>query len=173
MKTVHLGENIVAKLSGSDVYAKTQYARWQFDLPDGGVIIVREEDHGFPVNTPCAVRPPGGTGGPEVWHYNIEYQKPNGYRNNKTTVFNLHMAAWRQGADTCFSCWNINPPRCIYSDCLDGDQLNRVQDTIREVAQAFMQALQFVAEVSWTVVVALVGVIIWILTTPFRREAFA
>lgn len=172
MKTVILG-GTPAKLSGPDVIAKVQHARWQFDLPDGSVVVVREEEHGMPVNTPCTVRPPGGLGGPDVWHYNIEYQKPTGYRDKKKIVFNLHMAAWRQGNDTCFSCWNIDPSRCIYSNCLDGDQMNRVQDTIREVATAFMNALQAVAEVSWEVVLVIVGVIFWILTSPFKRDAFA
>lgn len=168
MQTKVIGGTVL-QVDGPTQIAGTQHSLWVLTLPDGSVVIVREESHGLG-GSPCAIQPPSG---PDVWHYNIEYQKPRGNRGNKTTVFNLHMAVWRHGNDTCFSCWNINPKRCIYSNCVDGDEMNRVQDTIREVANSVLQALQTVAEVSWEVAMAIAAAILWILTTPFRQNAFA
>jgi hypothetical protein len=157
---------VVFNVDGPRRVAGTQHAIWVLNLPDGSVVIVREESHGLG-GCPCQHQPPMGQ---DIWHYNIEYQKITGPRGNKRAVFNLHMAVWKTGPRTCFSCWNINPKHCVYSDCMDGDEMTRVQNTVREVAQSVLNALQAVAEVGLEVGLALATAIIWILTRPFQGQ---
>jgi len=167
-QNARIGE-VAFKVDGPQRIAGTQHELWVLELPDGSRVIVREEEHGLPTG-PCAHQPPRNV---DVWHYNIEYQVPVGNRGNKRQVFNLHMAAWRDGSNTCFSCWNINPSRCIVSNCVNGDEMDRIQDTIRDVAQSVLDALQFAAEMSWAVAMAIAAAILWVLSQVFARESYA
>jgi hypothetical protein len=157
---------------------------WEPPLPDGSRLLIRQEAHGLGNSCPCPHCPPATA---EVWHYNIEYQAPtNGGAKNRS-VFNLHAAVWRGTGQACVAIYNIrhlsrsNVVRtCVFSDCFDPQDEQRVKDEIDQLAREIQAQLQAAAGVAgqvlswaWNVIVAIAGFIIGILLLPFRQPGFA
>ncbi len=168
-------EGVLAAQNGQLIAVRSTGFRWEQRFPDGSMIIIREETHGLG-HCPCEHQPPDE----DVWHYNIEYQAPlNGGTKNRS-VFNLHSAVWASAGRACFAIYNAyhvsasnRVSRCIYSDCVDEGDRQRVEDAIHEVALEIQSALQAAAGIvgqvlsfAWDVMVAIATFIVWAILSP-------
>jgi len=122
---------------------------WQLPLPDGSRLLIRQEVASLGPNCPCPHCPPPSQ---EVWHYNIEYQAPTNGGSRNRSVFNMHAAVWSGTNQACVAVYNVRHlslrdvvRTCVFSDCFDPDDQQRVQEEIEALALEIQAQLQSAA----------------------------
>ena len=102
-------------------------------------------------------------------------------------MFNLHAAVWSGGREACVAIYNVQYVsrrqtlrRCIFSECFDDEDRQKVRAAIHEVALEVQRQLQevmrmagVVVELLWNVIVALVTFIFFVILLPFRSPQYA